>query len=376
MSLDQSGAMLDRALVTLCAELPEALGLYNTARDQFTISALRSVPMLEKVRPESAKYSILRDWMRAYEPKEDQPLSSEISLDSLHLQIKRERKEAARLAREQNADLMPSENGSNISANAASTSSSSKAERKKQRKQQKEVADRSSSKAKGKQERRKKVVKAAVSTGKKRRAPVVDLAGDDDDEEDEASTAASSSGSSSSDEEDSGESDSDEDSKKKRRGKDAKQKKKNPKSNLPPVEEVLSSDVDEEPNDLFDPEDPDVYEVETILDKRKGRNYGEPDKYLIKWEGYEETTWEPAANVPKHLIDEYEAAHLRDDEFIVEHILDRKSTRDKQTKLKDYKYFVKWVGYEDATWEPSSNLPHNLRRKFDQQFEAKKRKLR
>lgn len=371
MSLDQSGAMLDRALVTLCTDLPEALGLYNTPRDQFAISALRSVPMLEKLRPESAKYSILRDWMRAYETKEDQPLSSEISLDSLYLQLKEEHKEAARLAREQNADLMPSENGSSSSANAPSTSSS-KAERKKQRKQQ---ADRGGRKAKSKHEKRKKATKTAVSTGKKRQAPVVDLAGDDDDE-DEVSTAASSSGSGSSDEEGSGESDSDEDSKKKRRGKDAKQKKKNPKSNLPPVEEVLSSDVDEEPNDLFDPEDPDVYEVETILDKRKGRSYGEPDKYLIKWEGYEETTWEPAANVPKHLIDEYEAAHLRDDEFIVEHILDRKSTRDKQTKLKDYKYFVKWVGYEDPTWEPSSNLPHNLRRKFDQQFEAKKRKLR
>lgn len=372
MSLDQSGAMLDRALVTLCAELPEALGLYNTARDQFTISALRSVPMLEKVRPESAKYSILRDWMRAYEPKEDMPLSSEISLDSLHLQIKKERKEAARLAREQNADLMPSENDS--STNGASTSSS-KAERKKQRKQQ-EAADRS--KTKSKQEKRKKAAKTVVSSGKKRRAQVVDLAGDDDDEEDEASTSASTSGSSSSDE-NSGESDSDEDIKKKRRSssKDGKRKKKSsPKSNLPPVEEVLTSDVDEEPNDLFDPEDPDVYEVETILDKRKGRSYGEPDKYLIKWEGYEETTWEPAANVPKHLIDEYEAANLREDEFIVEHILDRKSTRDKQTKLKDYKYFVKWFGYDEPTWEPSSNLPHNLRRKFDQQFEAKKRKLR
>ena len=41
------------------------------------------------------------------------------------------------------------------------------------------------------------------------------------------------------------------------------------------------------------------YEVEEILDQKKGR--GGSEKYLVKWEGYERPTWEPY-NFVKDLI--------------------------------------------------------------------------
>ena len=55
-------------------------------------------------------------------------------------------------------------------------------------------------------------------------------------------------------------------------------------------------------NDEIQPEnDPHVYQVERILDRRL---VGKEEQYLIKWEGYEHTdnTWEPAGNVSRGLL--------------------------------------------------------------------------
>lgn len=53
----------------------------------------------------------------------------------------------------------------------------------------------------------------------------------------------------------------------------------------------------------------DVYEVESILDKQKGRN-GKV-LYKVAWKGYKVKTWEPAANLKgaKELIKEFNKAH-------------------------------------------------------------------
>ena len=49
-------------------------------------------------------------------------------------------------------------------------------------------------------------------------------------------------------------------------------------------------------------EDEDVeYEVEAILDEKRGRGRGGPARYLVKWVGYTKATWEPYDFV-KHLI--------------------------------------------------------------------------
>ncbi|CAH0514480.1 unnamed protein product [Peronospora belbahrii] len=93
MSLEESSVLMDRALVTMCQDLPESLGLYNTEKDQYSLLAIRSIPLLEKVGAESRKFVLIRDWMRAYEPLIDQQLSVEINLETLKEIDVRERKE-------------------------------------------------------------------------------------------------------------------------------------------------------------------------------------------------------------------------------------------------------------------------------------------
>ncbi|KAG2778995.1 hypothetical protein JG687_00000980 [Phytophthora cactorum] len=352
MSLDESSVLMDRALVTMCQELPEALGLYNTAKDQFSLAAIRGIPLLEYVGPDSRKLVLIRDWMRAYEPAENEPLTSEISMDSLKETARRERKELERQLQEEKHAILTS-------------AESEKKKKKKRRKKEKERPAKESSKAKSKEKTKAKKKSAAKNkqsktrTGGRKRH--VQLYSDDDVLSiDESSSSSDSSSESSS----SSESDS-----------DSRSKKKNKTSgNLPPKEVVLSSDEDEEPNDMFDTDDPDVYEVEKIISKKTGETYGDPDLYEVKWEGYDETTWEPASNISKDLIDEFEGQPVREDVYVVEEILDRRSKRDPDTRLKTHQYKVKWVGYDDVTWEPAENLPHNMRRKFDQKYESRKRR--
>ncbi|KAJ0411272.1 hypothetical protein ATCC90586_004188 [Pythium insidiosum] len=394
MNLAQTQVLVDRALVTLCAELPESLGLYNTAKDQFTIGAIRSVPMLEHVVPESKKHYILRDWMRTYVEHEDQPLSTEISLDSLRTTLKKERKERQQETRRRHKDLVSDPPGTKDSSAKSSKASAS-------------------GKAKARDAARKPVRSKPRGGARGGRG-----AADTDESEvdsDASSTSTTSSEESSvdlgtSDEEileisdDDGDDDSSSQRRRRRQSASAKKKSAGKKKTSttgktkdssssskaaskdskkrkqigapPPMEVVLSSDEDDETNALFDTDDPDVYEVESVVDKRPARSFGDQDMYLIKWVGYDEPTWEPAENVSKDLIDEYELGQqsVREGEYVVEEIVDRKTVRDKETRLKTFKYLVKWVGYDDQTWEPADNLPHNLRRKFDQKYEARKRR--
>jgi hypothetical protein len=376
-SLAESSVLIDRALVTLCSELPESLGLYNTGKDQLSIAALRGVSMLERLPFESRKHFILRDWMRSYVPGEDQALTAEISFDSLRETLKRERKERQRLERLQEAER------AGASPTAAANGKSKKKKRKEKEKEA-NVVDKA---------KKKKVSKTSASSsrsgkskakGKSKSKPRRQRPGDSDDEVEfvvsDGDVSMSSRSSSSKDSSSSSESESSEEETKESEQRDKskssrKKKQKKIKSNLPPVEAVLSSDEDEEVNEMFDEGDPDVYEVETVLDKRPGPVAGEPE-YLIKWVGYEETTWEPAANVSKDLIDEFEGQPVRENEYAVEEIRDRRSKRDPETRLKTHEYLVKWVGYDETTWEPAENLPHNLRRKFDSKYEARKRRRR
>lgn len=374
MSLQQSSVLVDRALVTLCTELPESLGLYNTVKDQFNLSAMRSVSNLENLVFESKKHLIIRDWMRSYIPKEDQPLTNEISMDTLKQTLKEEKRKNANIARGMNEDMMPSSSAPASSSSSSKSSSAAHAQKKKDKHDKKDAAKRAAkasgngkAKAKGTKSRDSRMDRSGKASAKRVRRRG-DAGESESESEYDSSTSSGSSTSSSSD------SEREEKNSSKGSQSSSGKKKARPTSNLPPVELVLSSDEEDEPNDLFDTEDPDVYEVESILDKRKGRSFGEPDMYLIKWVGYEETTWEPADNVSKDLIEEFEGQPVRENEYIVEEIRDRKSTRDRETKLKTFKYLIKWVGYDDLTWEPAENLPHNLRRKFDQKFEARKRR--
>lgn len=44
------------------------------------------------------------------------------------------------------------------------------------------------------------------------------------------------------------------------------------------------------------------YYVEKIIEKRKKNGKTE---FLVKWEGYEDPTWEPERNIPSHIIEEF-----------------------------------------------------------------------
>jgi hypothetical protein len=56
--------------------------------------------------------------------------------------------------------------------------------------------------------------------------------------------------------------------------------------------------------------DPDVYQVEKILDRKL---VGRRELFLIKWEGYEHTdnTWEPARNINSEMLKEFQRRHPR-----------------------------------------------------------------
>ena len=71
------------------------------------------------------------------------------------------------------------------------------------------------------------------------------------------------------------------------------------------------------------PEDSEMYEVEALIGRKKSRGarYDHGFRkgtwiYLVKWEGYEEATWEDARNIENSLIeayeDEYGSAHTSD----------------------------------------------------------------
>ena len=53
------------------------------------------------------------------------------------------------------------------------------------------------------------------------------------------------------------------------------------------------------------------YEVEAILNHRTNRRFKEPIRYLVKWLGYDETSWLPASalNNASDLVHAYNQQH-------------------------------------------------------------------
>uniref|UniRef100_A0A915NNC1 Chromo domain-containing protein n=1 Tax=Meloidogyne floridensis TaxID=298350 RepID=A0A915NNC1_9BILA len=108
------------------------------------------------------------------------------------------------------------------------------------------------------------------------------------------------------------------------------------------------------------------YKVESILEKKVGKNGRE--QYLIKWKGFgpEWNSWEPRKGIAhldvfkkyeeKLKNNEGEEDESDDDkEYIAEKVLDRKIGRDGEIE-----YFIKWEGYDDDrnSWEPKSGVGH------------------
>lgn len=121
----------------------------------------------------------------------------------------------------------------------------------------------------------------------------------------------------------------------------------------------------------------DVYTVEKLIDHRRlhGTTY-----YRVRWEGYtaKDDTWQPKESLNcNELLKEYndkiekeimereeqklkafENAKKSNNEFEVEAILDKRTTKSKKTGEVRVKYLIRWKGWgEDGdTWEPEDTL--------------------
>jgi hypothetical protein len=47
-------------------------------------------------------------------------------------------------------------------------------------------------------------------------------------------------------------------------------------------------------------------------------------------------------------------------EYTVEQILDHKCTMSQKKKKSDYSFLVKWLNYDETSWEPYENVKHNV----------------
>lgn len=129
------------------------------------------------------------------------------------------------------------------------------------------------------------------------------------------------------------------------------------------------SSTDAEP-DLFDLNEQDVYVVETILEVKVGRsllnNSGrrtkEADLFLVKWDGYEELTWEPEDNIPNRLIQFFHdrEAAKRACQYQVEKFMHRKVSLNSTTGKREILYLILWKGQSQPYWEVKSNLPEKV----------------
>ncbi|CAI5742555.1 unnamed protein product [Hyaloperonospora brassicae] len=127
------------------------------------------------------------------------------------------------------------------------------------------------------------------------------------------------------------------------------------------------SSTDDDP-DLFDLNEEDVYVVEAILCVKEGRallSVGgvrrpkESDLYLVKWEGYDELTWEPEENIPQRLIEMFRERERakRACQYQIKVAHERREVTNVTTQTKDVIYMIQWINQDVALWEARATLP-------------------
>ncbi|TMW62003.1 hypothetical protein Poli38472_009496 [Pythium oligandrum] len=124
-----------------------------------------------------------------------------------------------------------------------------------------------------------------------------------------------------------------------------------------------STDEDKE---LFDLTEEDVYVVESILEMKAGRSYftngrrmKEADLFLVKWDGYNELTWEPDANIPKRLVQFFRDRELakRKCNYEIDTFRERREVSNSTTGHREVIYLIQWKGESQPYWDVRSNLP-------------------
>ncbi|KAG7396863.1 hypothetical protein PHYBOEH_001620 [Phytophthora boehmeriae] len=123
----------------------------------------------------------------------------------------------------------------------------------------------------------------------------------------------------------------------------------------------------DEDNDLFDLNEEDVYVVEAILCVKEGRALlsagvrrpKEADLYLVKWDGYDELTWEPDENIPQRLIEMFRERERakRACQYQIKTYHERKVVMNVTTGTREVIYMLQWINQELPVWEARSTLP-------------------
>ena len=114
--------------------------------------------------------------------------------------------------------------------------------------------------------------------------------------------------------------------------------------------------------------DQEEYEVDQIIGMEdRSTIKGVEDWYFhVSWVGFaNDTTWEPAKNIPAKMIAAYKRAlriqsKTEDDER--EYEIDQ--LEDMRQKANMWEFLVSWVGYTEKTWMLEKNLPASLVKEF------------
>ncbi|GMF48876.1 unnamed protein product [Phytophthora fragariaefolia] len=83
---------------------------------------------------------------------------------------------------------------------------------------------------------------------------------------------------------------------------------------------------------------------------------GEDDRIDFDEELLPEDSWDPEAGDDELLPEDSWDPEAGDDEYVVKAILDDRWPISTGTERTQRKFYVKWRGYDDPTWEPVSNL--------------------
>ncbi|KAG6622920.1 Chromodomain protein [Phytophthora cinnamomi] len=135
-------------------------------------------------------------------------------------------------------------------------------------------------------------------------------------------------------------------------------------------EEEETKDADsstDDDQDMFDLNEEDVYVVEAILCVKEGRSLltaggqraKDADLYLVKWESYDELTWEPDENIPRRLIEMFRTRERakRSCQYQIKVAHERRVVTNVTTGAKEIIYLIQWINQETPVWESRTTLP-------------------
>ncbi|RXK38911.1 hypothetical protein M231_03860 [Tremella mesenterica] len=82
---------------------------------------------------------------------------------------------------------------------------------------------------------------------------------------------------------------------------------------LEPYQENTIPNRNQPPPPPIEVDGQEEYEVEAILDSKYDKHFKEPRHYLVKWLGYNQSTWEPPSNLQNamDLVQAFDKVHKR-----------------------------------------------------------------